>query len=134
MRQLAAPAACSRASYGRVLTADIIGDLVITTLTSVGGVIGGAVDGTRRSTIAGGVAGFLLALYPALAARRATIRSANCSNPGMGRILAYSAARIGVGALANSATRRVAPVVGPWAAGTALLFLAPIAGKRIVQT
>jgi hypothetical protein len=130
---------CPKVTYGKVLASDLVGDAVIFGATGLGALAGAATaraagKNTKPSTIAGAAVGLLASLYPSLLARRAAIRNPSCPSPGLGSLLVYSIAKMGIGALAGVATQRALPEAGPYAASAVTLLLAPIAGRHIIET
>lgn len=134
------PPSCHRASYGRVLGADLIGSAFMVAAVGVGAAVGagvGAASGTPNGpalgAFGGGAIGLLGGLYPEILVKRAIIKSGSCSNPGKLRIFGYSIAALGISAALGAAAQAIDPKAHPLGA-LAGIFGSPLLGKAIIQT
>lgn len=142
-KQLQGTNSCERPSYGGVLSGDAWGGFV-QTLGIVGGVGLGYLGASQASNttdktvwlVGGGVAGLVLSMYPSLLAQRSATRSANCEDPGLGRLFGYNVAKYAGVALARSTMQAAIPnnKVAPALVSTVAFFLAPLAGQAIIKT
>ena len=135
---------CKRPSYGKMLGSDLVSGLVYVLSVGVGAgtgaLIGRATTGTSKGTVVGaligGGTGAIGGTYPALLAQRAVLREpGQCSDPSLGRLLGYNAARWGAAGTISVAARKLAPESKtiPSVTSLALLFGLPVLGLGIVK-